>query len=419
MKVYLSSTFEDLREHRAAVHRALRRMGHDVISMEEYVAEGAKPLRRCLEDVRAADVYLIVLAWRYGYVPPDPDTNPDKQSITRLEFEEAKRAGKSILAFMLDPNAPWPPSQIDAMSTDNHAAECIRGFRDEVGTNYLAGIFRTADELASQAAAAIAVQGLGLRMVERLLTQTTVSAEAMGGFGEGYKLVDTTLQSIKQMVATAGPNRALVIDLGDGNQWWSTRLYLLANLLRSVTAVRQIVFRQAGRFAGMASPAAVADGLAEAFPLLDEFERRLGEGPASQDTGRETDRQIEQWGLLLSQSTGKPRPSPPSKPSQRKTIGVAQSGEEADIKVGVRAELLRSWIGERLLTSCIRIDENGPTMAQVQQIVESLIPDVPIERRQPSPTESGWDLQIVDRNAFSVELAQEWVRTSLPRAPIR
>lgn len=407
MKVYISSTFEDLREHRAAVQKALRRMGHDVISMEEYGAEAAKPLARCREDVRAADVYLIVLAWRYGYVPPDD--NPDKQSVTRLEFEEAKRAGKPVLAFMVDPNAPWPPSQIDAISPDNDAAEAIRSFRDEVGMNYLAGIFRTADELASQAAAAVAVRGLNLHMVERLLSQTAVSADEMGGFGQGDVLFDSTLGEISRMVARAGSFRALVIDLGDGDRWWSTRLYLLANLLRSLTAVRQLVFRQAGRFVGMASPAAVVDGLAEAFPLLDEFARRLGQGESTQDSARETDRQLTQWENFL---------------KMRNDTVV-----EIDVKVGVRPELLRSWIGERLVTRCVRIDESGPTMAQVQQIVDSLIPDVPIERQQSSPMasspaessapKSDWVLQVVDRNAFAVEIAREWVQSSLPRVTIR
>ena len=35
MKIYLSSTFEDLRDYRAAVDRVLRQMGHDVIGMEQ------------------------------------------------------------------------------------------------------------------------------------------------------------------------------------------------------------------------------------------------------------------------------------------------------------------------------------------------------------------------------------------------
>jgi len=42
MKIYISSTYQDLVDHRAAVDLTLRRMGHDVIGMEQYVAEGRR-----------------------------------------------------------------------------------------------------------------------------------------------------------------------------------------------------------------------------------------------------------------------------------------------------------------------------------------------------------------------------------------
>jgi len=61
------------------VDQALRRMGHDVIGMEQYVAEQSTPLERCLQDVRTADVYLVIVAWRYGYSPEDERLNPQTQ----------------------------------------------------------------------------------------------------------------------------------------------------------------------------------------------------------------------------------------------------------------------------------------------------------------------------------------------------
>lgn len=89
------------------------------------------------------------------------------------------------------------------------------------------------------------------------------------------------------------------------------------------------------------------------------------------------------------------------------------------VKVGVRAELLERLLGERLIARCIRVDAQGLTMAQVQQIVESPLPDVPIDRLladRPSPEHA---LQVVDRDSFALELAREWVKAGLPRNPIR
>src|SRR5262245_59530102 len=116
MKVYISSTYQDLIEHRAAVDRTLRRMGHDVIGMEQYVAEGSKPVDRCKADVRAADAYVIIVAWRFGYTPGRTASPPDGRSITEIELDEAQGSGKPVLAFLLDPESAWPPNRVDAMS---------------------------------------------------------------------------------------------------------------------------------------------------------------------------------------------------------------------------------------------------------------------------------------------------------------
>ena len=55
-KIYLSSTYKDLAEARAAVYRVLRKMGHDVVAMEDYVSSDQRPLDQCLADVAASDL---------------------------------------------------------------------------------------------------------------------------------------------------------------------------------------------------------------------------------------------------------------------------------------------------------------------------------------------------------------------------
>lgn len=309
------------------------------------------------------------------------------------------KSGKSVLAFLLDPDMPWPLNHVDALGSQPGAGREIARFRTQLGSAYLSGIFRTPEDLASQVAAAVAAQGLTRHMVDRLLAHTSVTAADMDAFGEGKPLLDSTVMSIKAMVAGAGTTRAIVIDLGQGDQWWSTRLFLLASLLRSFTGVRQLVFRHPdGRFAGMASPAALVDGLAAAYPLLDEFVRELRLTDASFDTERETDRQVSTWNNM---------------------VQTKLAGNELQEKVGVRAQLLERWLGERLVTRCIGVDAQGLTMTQVQQIVDSLLPDVPVERWQSIGPTARAELQVVDRDAFALELAREWVRTGLPRNPVR
>ena len=430
MKVYLSSTHRDLQAHRAAVDQTLRKMGHDVIGMEQYAAEGSRPVARCRRDVAMADIYVLMLGWRYGYVPMDD--NCDRLSITEIEYRHALSNQKTVLAFLLNPEAPWPPSAMDSASADAEAAAAISSLRSEVGTQFLGGIFSTPDDLASQVAAAVASHGLTMPLSELVLNRADVSATAMGGFGTGGALADTSVMAIKQMISVTGRDRAIVVNLGGGDMWWSTRLFLLSSLLHSLTSVRQIVFTgRGGRFAGMATPSAVMDGLTARFPLLDAFNRKVHDGTPTEDRERETDRQIALWrstfngkGAALSQAAN-------SGPHTAAGKSLSHVGE-GDVKVGVREELLQGWLGERLISRCIQVI-GRPSMSQVQQIVDSLVPDVPLEIvRSPEPVpgqanlpgpdpseDNDLRIKVIDRDAYALELAREWVRTGLPRNPAR
>lgn len=153
LKIYLSSTFVDLEEHREKIYRELRSLRHDVIAMEDYVAADKRPLEQCLQDVRDADVYIGIFAWRYGYIPIK--NNPGKKSITELELCEAERLGKPRLIFVLKNIAPWPPSMMDATTGENKGGALINALREKLQQERLAGMFETADELAVKVVSAL------------------------------------------------------------------------------------------------------------------------------------------------------------------------------------------------------------------------------------------------------------------------
>lgn len=144
-KVYLSSTFTDLSEHRQGVYRVLRQLGHDVISMEDYTASGRAPKEKCLADVRECDLYIGIFAWRYGYVPPD-----ESKSITELEYRESVDAGKEPLIFLLQDDAPWSPSFVDR---DRGAIETLR---EDLKTSHMVQFFSTAEDLAAKVSVSVA-----------------------------------------------------------------------------------------------------------------------------------------------------------------------------------------------------------------------------------------------------------------------
>jgi len=148
-KIYISSTYEDLKEYRETVYRALRRDSHDVISMEDMVAQGQKPLQACLEDVASCDIYVGIFAWRYGFIPVDEKDNPNKLSITELEYRKACEVDIPCLIFLLDEDVSWPIRFIDGttqsgiISVDN-----INRLRNGFKNDYVISKFKNKDELA-------------------------------------------------------------------------------------------------------------------------------------------------------------------------------------------------------------------------------------------------------------------------------
>jgi hypothetical protein len=147
-KVYVSSTFVDLQEHREKIKLVLRRMGHEDVAMEYYVAENQRPVDRCLSDVAQCDLYVGIFAWRYGWIPEEG--NPERLSITEMEFRQAEKHGKPCLIFLLSDEAPWPPKFIDSDRTR------IEKLRNELSAKYATGTpFKTADDLGRLAAESI------------------------------------------------------------------------------------------------------------------------------------------------------------------------------------------------------------------------------------------------------------------------
>lgn len=148
-KVYISSTYEDLKEFREEAYRALRQMRHDVVAMEDYAASDQRPLDVCLADVAASDFYVGIFAWRYGFVPPV--NNPERRSITELEFRQAVQSGKKCLIFLLHEDVPWPPSLMEK----GEGGERLHALRAELMDKYSVDFFRNKDDLARRISAAV------------------------------------------------------------------------------------------------------------------------------------------------------------------------------------------------------------------------------------------------------------------------
>ncbi|HTE13217.1 MAG TPA: DUF4062 domain-containing protein [Chitinophagaceae bacterium] len=120
-KVYISSTYRDLKEHRKQVidffGKKTIKENFDLLSMEGYVADDIEPAIECIDDVKDCNIYILILANRYGFIPPK--NNPGEISVTEIEYDTAQAdPQKTILAFFADETDPQ-------FTPDNDADEAL------------------------------------------------------------------------------------------------------------------------------------------------------------------------------------------------------------------------------------------------------------------------------------------------------
>jgi Domain of unknown function (DUF4062) len=101
-KAFVSSTFEDLKEHRREVISALRRAGIFVDPMEDWTASSDEPKKFSQSRIKDCDLCVLIVSFRRGHVPQG-----EESSITELEYKAALSSGIDVLVFMLNEESPW------------------------------------------------------------------------------------------------------------------------------------------------------------------------------------------------------------------------------------------------------------------------------------------------------------------------
>jgi hypothetical protein len=152
-KIYISSTYGDLIDYRIAVYDILRKVGHDAIAMEDYVASDERPAAKCLADVGSCHLYLGLIAWRYGYIPTQD--NAENRSVTEMEFRQAGISKIARLMFLAHKDANIPDAFRDAKNGDNASGQRVKVFRAEVERDFLVSFFKSPDHLAGLVVAAV------------------------------------------------------------------------------------------------------------------------------------------------------------------------------------------------------------------------------------------------------------------------
>jgi hypothetical protein len=91
MKVFISSTYEDLKQYRLAAIEIVNRYQCIPLAMEFFMANPGEPKEVCDNEIKKCDVFVGIYAHRYGFIPDN-----ETKFITQLEYELAKNLGRSF-----------------------------------------------------------------------------------------------------------------------------------------------------------------------------------------------------------------------------------------------------------------------------------------------------------------------------------
>ena len=127
--------------------------------MEAYAATQALPLEASRSELENSDAMVLILGWRYGYVPAEG--NPDRLSITQIEYRTAREQGIPVFAYITAEGSP--ASAAGRKKTSEQDQERMARFRDLVQKTQMVRTFGDTAALAQQNHGAMLKRGESVR----------------------------------------------------------------------------------------------------------------------------------------------------------------------------------------------------------------------------------------------------------------
>ena len=145
--VFVSSTWSDMRVHRAAVRDALGAQGLEFVGMEAILTTPSIPRDATLTYIGRTATYIAVIGWRYGSID-----EPTGMSFTELEYVHAVGQHKRVLAFLADESSAIKPADLDA---DRDGYERLLALREVLASRHGAVTFTDPADLARKVTRAL------------------------------------------------------------------------------------------------------------------------------------------------------------------------------------------------------------------------------------------------------------------------
>lgn len=140
LKVFISSTMKDLKNERAEVVHRLKGLNFEPLNAESWLPSGGTPWKTIEGYIDECHVFVLILGETYGWIPQAGYGAGSNKSVTHLEFDYARKLGKTICVFRKRIDHP-------GIRIPEEDEESNLRFHEEV-MNWDGGYMRTTFELA-------------------------------------------------------------------------------------------------------------------------------------------------------------------------------------------------------------------------------------------------------------------------------
>ncbi|MBI4949756.1 MAG: DUF4062 domain-containing protein [Deltaproteobacteria bacterium] len=137
-QIFISSTFEDLKNERQAVLKAILEMNHMPAGMELFPASDDSAWRLICDVIDTSDYYVLVIGGRYGSL------DEEGISFTEKEYEYATKSKKPVLVLLHRNPDNLPRGKTE---TDEGAWSKLATFRNKVEKKHMCAYWESPEDL--------------------------------------------------------------------------------------------------------------------------------------------------------------------------------------------------------------------------------------------------------------------------------
>lgn len=145
-QVFVSSTYQDLIEERAAVTQCLLEIGCIPVGMEQFPAGNMSQMDYIKKMMDDCDYYILILAGRYGSV------DSDGISYTEREYDYAIKKGIPVMSFLSKDIGKLPSEKCE---NKDELREKLNAFRKKVSESKLIKYYTDCGTLQKEVAVSV------------------------------------------------------------------------------------------------------------------------------------------------------------------------------------------------------------------------------------------------------------------------